>query len=50
MSKFSEGDEVYIKAIISEDPEGRMIRCVTSQEGSVVWCVPEELVEVKENE
>lgn len=44
-----EGDVVYIKAVISENPNGRMVRCVTAEEGNVVWCVPEELVSTEIN-
>lgn len=41
------GDTVYIKATVTRIPGERsnLYRLITSGEGTVIWCTPEEIVE-----
>lgn len=54
ITEFKDGDEVLIKATVSSDFITRninqkffkVIRCVTAENGEVVWCNPKELIKV----
>ena len=38
------GDIVYIKATVTEDQSGTMVRCVTADSGEVIWCTEGDIV------
>ena len=51
ITDFKNGDEVLIKATVSSDFDQKffkVVRCVTAENGEVVWCNPTELIKVKE--
>ena len=44
-----QGDEVYIRAVVTLAPEGdrTLFRCETAEEHMVIWAVPSEVVPQK---
>lgn len=40
------GDRVQIEAIVTQTPDGNMIRCETESTHEIVWCTADELSEV----
>lgn len=40
------GDRVQIEAIVTQTPDGNMIKCETESTHEIVWCTADELSEV----
>lgn len=50
MSEFKEGDTVLIRATVTKAPAGdrTLYRVVTENEGTIIWCTPDEIEGVKD--
>lgn len=43
MREFKKGDRILIRATVTDNPTGSMIRTVTAESGEVVWITPEDV-------
>lgn len=43
MKEYKKGDRILIRATVTDNQTGTMIRCVTADSGAVVWITPEDV-------